>query len=155
MALSAVQCVIGIAVDAASNRAANFLFLAAVSACSAGTQDGSVDMVYLGSSASNALSDRFISPTTGAATGTLRSISFGSTSSCTNFTSGFHLPLPNESIQLMRAPITITASDCSMMVERHESALNSPLSGSTPFAIDIARYGNLYVSDSSFIKSSA
>ena len=95
-----------------------------------------------------------ISPTTGAAIGTLTSISCGSTSSCTNLMAGFHLPRPNESIQLRRAPATITTSAFSIMVERHDSALSGPSSGISPLAIDMGRYGMLYFSMRVLILSS-
>ena len=139
MALSAPQCVIGISLAASARRAANFSLPALVRAWSAGSHAGSVCMVLPSMPAIMASRASPMSPTTGAATGTLRSISVGSTSSCMNLVSGFHLPRPKESIQLRRAPITITTSACSIIIERQEMADSSPVSGISPLAIDIGR----------------
>ena len=139
IALSAVQWFMGIAVEAVFRRSANDAFFIFDSACSEATHSGSAAIVLPASPARIASSAILMSPTTGAAIGTLRSISRGSTSSWMNLMPGFHLPRPNDSIQLRRAPTTITTSAFSMMVLRHDSALSGPASGIRPLAIDMAR----------------
>ncbi len=139
IAPSAVQWFIGDAVLASSSLAANFTPLALASVCSDVTQSGSALICRPSMAFRMASSASPMSPTTGAAIGTLTSISCGSTSSWINFICGFHFPRPNDSIQFSRAPITITTSDFPIIVERHGRALSGPSSGMSPFAIDIGR----------------
>lgn len=139
MTPSAVQWCIGIRPFVASRRAENLAFFSLASACRELTHAGSADIFAPSIFARMASRARPMSPTTGAAIGTLTSISSGSTSSWMNFISGFHFPRPNESIQLRRAPITMTTSAFSMTVERQDRALRGPASGIRPLAIDIGR----------------
>ena len=88
-----------------------------------------------------------MSPTTGASMRTLLSASCGEMSIWMNFWSAQSfaplppqvLPLPCESSQLSRAPISITTSAPGSTNERAAEAHCSCVSGSSPFAIDIGR----------------
>ena len=88
-----------------------------------------------------------MSPTTGASMRTLLSASCGEMSIWTNFCPPQSLallpphvlPLPCESSQLSRAPISITTSASGSTYERAADADCSCVSGSRPLAIDIGR----------------
>src|SRR5258708_40324772 len=84
-----------------------------------------------------------ISPTTGATISTLLSISLGSMSTWMNFlgASPQVLPLPCDSSQLRRAPISITTSLSLSTVERAAPAHCGWVSGSRPLAMLIGRKG--------------
>ncbi len=137
MAPRAVQWFIGIAEALSARRPLNLAFLASLSFWSPGTHVGSIFMPALAMPSVSASRELARSPTTGAAIGRLQSISSGDMSSCMNLVFWLHLPCPRDSSQLRRAPASITTSASAMMVERHEMALRGPLSGRTPFAMDI------------------
>ncbi len=88
-----------------------------------------------------------MSPTTGASMRTLLSASCGEMSICTNFWPPHDLevapphvlPLPCDSSQLRRAPISITTSASGSTYERAADADCSCVSGRRPLAIDIGR----------------
>ena len=99
-----------------------------------------------------------ISPTTGATISTLESISLGSMSIWMNFFdpgSPQVLPLPCDSSQLRRAPISITTSESFSTVERAAPAHCGCVSGSRPLAMLIGRKGMPLFSTSARIASSA
>ena len=99
-----------------------------------------------------------ISPTSGAAISTLESISLGSMSTWMNlFEEGSPqvLPLPCDSSQLRRAPISITTSDSFSTVERAAPAHCGCVSGSRPLAMLMGRNGMPLFSTSVRIASSA
>ena len=98
-----------------------------------------------------------MSPTTGAAISTLESISFGSMSIWMNFfgASPQVLPLPCDSSQLRRAPISITTSASLSTVERAAPAHCGWVSGRRPLAMLIGRKGMPLFSTSARISSSA
>ena len=88
-----------------------------------------------------------MSPTTGASMRTLLSASCGEMSICTNFLPPQSLallpphvlPLPCDSSQLSRAPMSITTSDSGSTYERAAEADCSCVSGSRPLAMDMGR----------------
>ena len=85
-----------------------------------------------------------MSPTSGAAIGTLLSASIGEMSIWTNLrpialAPPQVLPLPCESSQLRRAPISTTTSASASTYERVAAADCACVSGSRPLAIDIGR----------------
>ena len=88
-----------------------------------------------------------MSPTTGASMRTLLSASCGEISIWTNFwlpqaldeAPPQVLPLPCDSSQLSRAPISITTSASGSTYERAAEADCSCVSGNRPLAIDIGR----------------
>ena len=84
-----------------------------------------------------------MSPTTGATISTLESISLGSMSIWMNFfgASPQVLPLPCDSSQLRRAPISMTTSESFSTVERAAPAHCGCVSGSRPLAMLIGRNG--------------
>ena len=90
-----------------------------------------------------------MSPTTCASMRTLLSASMGEMSTWMNFCPPQSLcdlppqvlPLPCESSQLRRAPISITTSAPGSTNERAADAHCSCVSGSSPLAIDMGRYG--------------
>ena len=85
-----------------------------------------------------------ISPTTGATISTLLSISLGSMSIWMNFFdpgSPQVLPLPCDSSQLRRAPISMTTSASFSTVERAAPADCGCVSGNRPLAMLIGRKG--------------
>ena len=104
-----------------------------------------------------------ISPTTGASMRTLLSASCGEMSIWMNLwpPQSFALlppqvlPLPCESSQFRRAPISITTSAAGSTNERAAEAHCSCVSGSSPFAIDMGRYGIPVFSMRFFISASA
>ena len=98
-----------------------------------------------------------ISPTTGATISTLESISFGSMSIWMNFfgASPQALPLPCDSSQLSRAPISMTTSASFSTVERAAPAHCGWVSGSRPLAMLIGRNGMPLFSTNARIASSA
>ena len=104
-----------------------------------------------------------MSPTTGASMRTLLSASCGEMSTWTNFCPPQSLeacpphvlPLPCESSQLSRAPISITTSASGSTYERAADADCSCVSGSSPLAIDIGRYGMPVFSTSVRMSASA
>ena len=107
--------------------------------------------------ASSADTHEPMSPTTGATISTLESISFGSMSTWMNFfgASPQVLPLPCDSSQLRRAPISITTSESFSTVERAAPAHCGCVSGSRPLAMLIGRNGMPLFSTSARIASSA
>ena len=98
-----------------------------------------------------------MSPTTGATISTFESISFGSMSTWMNCfgASPQVLPLPWESSQFSRAPISITTSDSFSTVERAAPAHCGCVSGSRPLAMLIGRKGTPLFSTKVLISSSA
>ena len=98
-----------------------------------------------------------ISPTTGATISTLESISFGSMSIWMNFfgASPQVLPLPCDSSQLSRAPISITTSESFSTVERAAPAHCGCVSGRRPLPMLIGRNGTPLFSTKLRIASSA
>ena len=99
-----------------------------------------------------------MSPTTGAAISTFESISLGSMSIWMNFFecgSPQALPLPCDSSQLSRAPISITTSESFSTVERAAPAHCGCRSGNRPLAMLIGRNGTPDFSTSARIASSA
>ncbi len=106
---------------------------------------------------SRAATQEPISPTTGAAISTLLSISLGSMSIWMNFfgASPQVLPLPWDSNQFSRAPISITTSESFNTVERAAPAHCGWVSGSRPLAMLIGRKGTPLFSTSARIASSA
>ena len=98
-----------------------------------------------------------MSPTTGATISTFESISFGSMSIWMNFfgASPQVLPLPCDSSQLRRAPISITTSESFSTVERAAPAHCGCVSGSRPLAMLIGRNGTPLFSTNARIASSA
>ena len=113
--------------------------------------------------ASSALTHEPMSPTTGASMRTLLSASCGEMSTWTNFwpphafdvAPPHVLPLPCESSQFRRAPISITTSASGSTYERAADADCSCVSGNRPFAIDIGRYGMPVFSTSALMSASA
>src|SRR5262249_59892081 len=93
---------------------------------------------------SSAETQELMSPTSGATTATLLSISLGSMSIWMNFFdpgSPQVLPLPCDRSQLRRAPISITASASLSTVERAAPADCGWVSGNRPLAMLICRDG--------------
>ena len=84
-----------------------------------------------------------MSPTTGATISTFESISLGSMSIWMNFfgASPQVLPLPCDSSQLSRAPISMTTSESFSTVERAAPAHCGCVSGNRPLAMLIGRNG--------------
>ena len=106
---------------------------------------------------SSAATHEPMSPTTGATISTLKSISFGSMSIWMNFfgASPQVLPLPCDSSQLSRAPISMTTSESFSTVERAAPAHCGCVSGSRPLPMLIGRNGTPLFSTSARIASSA
>ncbi len=106
---------------------------------------------------SSAATHEPISPTTGAAISTLESISRGSMSIWMNFFGCVPqaLPLPCDSSQLSRAPISMTTSDCASTVERAAPAHCGWVSGSRPLPMLIGRNGTPLFSTKARMSSSA
>ena len=99
-----------------------------------------------------------MSPTTGATISTLLSISLGSMSTWMNFfapDSPQVLPLPWESSQLSRAPISMTTSESLSTVERAAPAHCGCVSGNRPLAMLMGRNGAPLFSTNARIASSA
>jgi hypothetical protein len=107
--------------------------------------------------ASNAETHEPISPTTGATISTLESISFGSMSIWMNFfgASPQVLPLPCDSSQLRRAPISITTSASLRTVERAAPAHCGCRSDNSPLAMLMGRNGAPLFSTKARMASSA
>ncbi len=93
--------------------------------------------------ASSAATQEPMSPISGAAIGTLLSISVGAMSIWMNCLAPWScaqvLPLPCDSSQLRRAPTSITTSASASTCERAAEADSGCVSGSRPLAIDIGR----------------
>ena len=107
---------------------------------------------------SSAATQEPMSPTTGADDLDVESISLGSMSIWMNFFecgSPQFLPLPCDSSQLRRAPISMTTSESFSTVERAAPAHCGCVSGSRPLAMLIGRNGTPLFSTSARIASSA
>ena len=92
--------------------------------------------------ATSAATQEPMSPTSGAAMATLLSISVGEISICMNCLpvgAPQVLPLPCESSQFRRAPISSTTSDSASTYERAAEAHCAWVSGSKPLAMDMGK----------------